>query len=129
MTTTITNADKQTREEFTKKFNDKDFCAIKHRLIFEVVEFIPMKEFNKKTVTAENYEKEKTEYIKQHSTNLYEQMQSFNKEISKLGLYVEIMSQKAKEYLPFEGLSSWLKELKPKELIKVLEELTPPPKC
>lgn len=127
MTATFAHADQKTKEEFTNKLNDQNLLAITHKLTFEVVEFIPMEEFNKRSITAENYQEERREYISEHSTNLREEMQSLNSQLTNKGMYVEVMSQNVQEYSPKGIFEQMIKSLEPKDFLKMLEGLTSPP--
>ncbi len=127
---TVEMANEKTMQEFESKLKDKNFKAVAHTLRISVIQFIPMEEFNKKTIISENYNVELKNYISEKSINLIDFFENRKKELEEKGLFVEHMFQKTKDYSQLDILKTTFLDGSSSDFSSVLELLgiTPPPK-
>ena len=127
---TVEMANEKTMQEFESKLKDKNFKAVAHTLRISVIQFIPMEEFNKKTIISENYNVELKNYISEKSINLIDFFKNRKKELEEKGLFVEHMFQKTKDYSQLDILKTTFLDGSSSDFSSVLELLgiTPPPK-
>lgn len=126
---TVEMANEKTMQEFESKLKDKNFKAVAHTLRISVIQFIPMEEFNKKTIISENYNVELKNYISEKSINLIDFFENRKKELEEKGLFVEHMFQKTKDYSQLDILKTAFLDGSSSDFSSVLELLgiTPPP--
>lgn len=126
---TVEMANEKTMQEFESKLKDKNFKAVAHTLRISVIQFIPMEEFNKKTIISENYNVELKNYISEKSINLIDFFENRKKELEEKGLFVEHMFQKTKDYSQLDILKTAFVDGSSSDFSSVLELLgiTPPP--
>lgn len=125
---TVEMANEKTMQEFESKLKDKNFKAVAHTLRISVIQFIPMEEFNKKTIISENYNVELKNYISEKSINLIDFFENRKKELEEKGLFVEHMFQKTKDYSQLDILKTAFLDGSSSDFSSVLELLgiTPP---
>lgn len=125
---TVEMANEKTMQEFESKLKDKNFKAVAHTLRISVIQFIPMEEFNKKTIISENYNVELKNYISEKSINLIDFFKNRKKELEEKGLFVEHMFQKTKDYSQLDILKTAFVDGSSSDFSSVLELLgiTPP---
>lgn len=125
---TVEMANEKTMQEFESKLKDKNFKAVAHTLRISVIQFIPMEEFNKKTIISENYNVELKNYISEKSINLIDFFENRKKELEEKGLFVEHMFQKTKDYSQLDILKTAFVDGSSSDFSSVLELLgiTPP---
>jgi len=130
MAETITLAPEEERAIFTEKLNSPDYYPLMHEIKICAVEFIPYKEFKEKQIKAEDYKKEKENYIKEKSTDLHEAVNTIKSIIEEKGLYVEMFGQSVSNYDPIKSMLKNTKCLSPSTLLEYLKEassaITPP---
>lgn len=127
---TVEMANEKTMQEFESKLKDKNFKAVAHTLRISVIQFIPMEEFNKKTIISENYNVELKNYISEKSINLIDFFENRKKELEEKGLFVEHMFQKTKDYSQLDILKTAFLDGSSSDFSSVLElfGITPPPR-
>ncbi len=125
---TVEMANEKTMQEFESKLKDKNFKAVAHTLRISVIQFIPMEEFNKKTIISENYNVELKNYISEKSINLIDFFENRKKELEEKGLFVEHMFQKTKDYSQLDILKTAFLDGSSSDFSSVLElfGITPP---
>ena len=126
---TVEMANEKTMQEFESKLKDKNFKAVAHTLRISVIQFIPMEEFNKKTIISENYNVELKNYISEKSINIIDFFENRKKELEEKGLFIEHMYKKTKDYSQLDILKTAFVDGSSSDFSSVLELLgiTPPP--
>lgn len=125
MTTVIEHSERA--DEFQEKLFNNKFKAVEHKIVIRAVEFVPMEEFQEKSIKADSYEEELKSYIKEKVFDMQDFLKSSKKSLDEKGLFVEQVKSRIKPYSPLNQLFEIIKSSNPAEGLEKLLGITPPP--